>query len=355
MKVSLPFLKSSFAILSLLFWSKMAVAQIQGGQQIFQFLDLPASARITGLGGSQLAVLDDDAGFALANPAVLNEKMNGRLVFNHNFHLADLQNGLASYTTHHKKSGLTVHAGVQYLKYGSVKQTDEFGTILGELNPKENAIFIGAGRQVYDRLRVGANLKFAQSNLGLYRSTALVGDLAALFADTANRLTVALVFKNIGGQLAFYENTREPMPFDIQIGLTKRLRHLPFRFGIVAHHLYKRDILYDDPDLTDGSSVFFGEQPAEAKGSQALDNFFRHLIFNGEFLFGKLEKVRLRFGYNHLRHQELTVPNLRSLSGFSVGFGLKISRFRLDFGQSIYHLGGGATHFGFSTNLGEFF
>jgi hypothetical protein len=78
------------------------------------------------------------------------------------------------------------------------------------------------------------------------------------------------------------------------------------------------------------------------------------LVFNGEFLFGKKDNFRLRFGYNHLMRKELSVRNLRSLAGFSMGAGLKISRFRIEYGRSILHLGANLNHFSISTNFREF-
>jgi Uncharacterised protein family (UPF0164) len=330
-------------------------AQIVGGRQTFQFLNLPNSARISGLGGNQLAVQDDDAAFAWANPATLNPSMSGKMTFNHHFHLADLQNGYFGYAQNLKKWGIVGHFGVQYMNYGKVKMADEYGLVTGEFSPKETAFVIGAGYKLYEKVTLGANLKFAQSNLILGQSSAILGDFAALYADTSKKMTATLVFKNIGGQVNFYENTREPMPFDIQIGLSKRLKHLPFRIGIVAHHLYQRDVRYDDPALRPNADDFFGGQQKDSRTKQFFDNTFSHLIFNGEFLLGKQDNFQIRVGYNHLRHRELTVPNLRSLAGFSAGIGLKISRFRVDFGYSVWHLAGGTPHLGVSTNLGEFF
>ena len=101
--------------------------------------------------------------------------------------------------------------------------------------------------------------------------------------------------------------------------------------------------------------LFGEEQPKENKASAAIDNFFRHLVFNGEFLLGKNEGLRLRLGYNHLRKRELTVRNYRSLAGFSGGVGVKIKRFRVDFGYASYHLAGGVVHLGIGTNLRDFF
>ena len=124
----------------------------------------------------------------------------------------------------------------------------------------------------------------------------------------------------------------------------------------MAHHLHEWDIRYDDPNAQDDEVLLFGdEQPSGNKGSAQIDNFFRHFIFNGEFLLGRNEAFRLRLGYNHLRRRELTVRNYRSLAGFSGGVGIKISRFRIDFGYGSYHLAGGVVHLGVGTNLKEFF
>jgi hypothetical protein len=161
--------------------------------------------------------------------------------------------------------------------------------------------------------------------------------------------------RNAGTQLATYNGLREDLPFDVQIGFTKQLRYLPFRFGIVVHHLHQWNIRYDDPNLQDDDVLVFGEEPANTEGNGGVDNFFRHLIFNGEFLLGRNESFRIRFAYNHLRKKELSVRNYRSLAGFSGGIGIKVSRFRLDAGFAPYHLAGGVFHIGFGTNLKEFF
>ena len=38
------------------------------------------------------------------------------------------------------------------------------------------------------------------------------------------------------------------MPFDIQIGTSFKPEHMPFRFSVTAHSLYKYDIVYLDPN-----------------------------------------------------------------------------------------------------------
>ena len=203
---------------------------------------------------------------------------------------------------------------------------------------------------------MGLNLRFATSNLDDYRASALAADAGLMFSDTARRLGIGLVIRNAGTQIRRYQETTEDLPFDIQLGITKRLKHLPFRFGMVAHHLHVWDIRYNDPNLASTDVLLFGEdQPKENKLNAQIDNFFRHLIFNGEFLLGRNEVFRVRFGYNHLRKRELSVNDYRSLAGFSGGVGVKVSRFRVDLGYSVHHLAGGVIHLGIGTNLREFF
>jgi hypothetical protein len=195
-------------------------------------------------------------------------------------------------------------------------------------------------------------MRMAFSRLDIYRSSALLADVGLMYADTSRRLTMGLVIRNAGTQLSTYAGLKETLPFDIQLGISKRLEHLPFRFSIIAHHLHQWDIRYNDPNLQDDDVLLFGEeQTTENKTTAAIDNFFRHLIFSGEFLLGKNEGLRIRLGYNHLLKRELSVSNYRSLAGFSGGLGVKISRFRVDFGYGAYHLAGGVAHLGIGTSL----
>lgn len=330
-------------------------AQVNGGRHTFAFLELSPSARATALGGTQIAVRDDEVAFAALNPAALNASMSGRLAFNHNFYLSDIQHGYAAYAQHLKKSGFTLHGAVQYTDYGDIKRADEFGQINGTVKAKETALIAGAARPLSDKLSLGLNLKLALSTLDVFQSSAIAADAGLLYADTAKRYSVAIVMRNAGAQLGAYTDTRESTPFDLQIAYSRRLRYLPFRFTIIAHHLHQWDIRFNDPALVRNEFLDFNGNAQSAQGAPQVDNFFRHLIFNGEFLLGKNESFRLRFGYNHLRKRELSVLDYRSLAGFSGGVGIKIKRFRVDFGYSSFHIGGAVAHLGIGTNLREFF
>lgn len=328
--------------------------QVTGGQHIFKLLELSPSARMTALGGTQITVQDDDVALAAANPAALNASMDGHLTINHNFFLSDIQHGYVAYAHHLPKIGFTIQGGVQYMNYGNIKQADEFGNITGQVRASESTFTLGAARQLSDRLSLGLNLRFGVSTLDLYQASILAADAGFLYSDTARLFSAAVVLRNAGVQLATYNDVREDIPFDVQLGVSKRLRYLPFRMTIIAHHLQEWDIRYDDPNADSGAVSLFGEDNSK-KGNAGVDNFFRHFIFNGEFLLGRNEGFRLRVGYNHLRKKELSVNNYRSLAGFSGGVGVKVKRFRIDMGYGSYHLAGGVVHFSIGTNLKDFF
>ncbi|MFQ5445671.1 MAG: type IX secretion system protein PorQ [Saprospiraceae bacterium] len=343
--------KTLFCIFLLLSAFKMT-AQVFGGDNVYEFVNLPASARITALGGNLITVLDDDINLAVANPALLNSAMHQQISFSHNFYIAGIGTGHLAYGHYVEKWKTAFHGSMQYINYGTFDQTDIIGNTTGEFKAAEYAFTVGAGRELYERLSVGANLRIITSQFESYNSTGIAGDLAAIYHDTARQFNLTFVLKNIGTQLTTYTGTREPVPFEIQAGLSKRLRHLPFRFSIIYRYLDRWNILYDDPNSQD-EIFFFGDNPTATK-SNVLDNFARHFVFNGEFLFGQKDNFRLRFGYNHLQRKEMALRNLRSMAGFSMGVGLKINRFRIDFGRSLAHLGAGQTHLTVSTNIREF-
>ncbi len=318
-------------------------------------MTLSPSARITALGGMQITVRDDDVALAATNPAALNASMDGRLVFNHNFFLSDIQHGYAAFANHMPKLNFTVHGGLQYMNYGDIPQTDEFGNILGKIKASETAFTLGGARQLSPRLSLGLNLRFGVSTLDVYQSTALAADAGVLYADSARRFTAAVVLRNYGVQITRYDGTREDIPYDLQVGFSKRLRHLPFRLTVIAHHLHQWNIRHNDPRLQNTNTLLFGGDQADTGGNADLDNFFRHFVFSGEFLLGRNESFRIRLGYNHLRKKELSVQNYRSLAGFSGGVGIRVSRFRIDVGYAAYHLAGGVIHLGIGTNLKDFF
>ncbi len=325
-----------------------------GGRYTFAFLKQSASARTSGLNQSQIALRDDDLSLASVNPSLLNPLMHTGLAFNQNFLLGGIKSGLANYGYHVEKLKTTFQAGVQYISYGDFKQTDEYGNQQGTFRASEYAIFVGAGRQLNERFSVGVNAKFIQSRLESYTSTGIAADLAGAYINSESNFGATIVLKNMGAQLkTYYVEDRQNLPYDLQIGVSKKLARAPFRFSVVAHDLLLWRLRYDNP-IEKEVSLLGEATSTQSAFSLATDEVFRHLNFGGEIMFGKIENFRFRFGYSHQIRKEMSLQNIRSLAGFSFGAGFKVNRFRIDYGLGRQHIAGGMNHLSISTNFGTF-
>lgn len=328
-------------------------AQI-GGQHAFEFLNLTQSSRTTALGGALISVIDNDINLGLTNPALLNQKMHTEISFNHNFHFADISHGFAAAGYHHNRLKTTFLLGFNYVSYGNFTRADALGNIQGEFDSDESAITIGAGRALNDRMRLGLNIKYANSSFDIYNASGIAADIGLSYHNPESRFTVGLIAKHIGTVVNSYTTVNESLPFDFQIGLSKRFKYLPFRLSVTAHHLHQWQLRLAEANQGDQINFLGGETVQQSQFSKSLDNVFRHFIFSGEFLIGQQENFRLRLAYNHLRRKELAVSEFRSLGGLSFGLGFKVSKFRIDYGLGYYHLIGAANHLSFSMNLNSF-
>lgn len=324
-----------------------------GPSQVFDFALLPSSARVTAMGGSLISVQDDDVSLAQQNPATLNKLSKYALSINHDFHFAGIRYGYTGGGFHFDSLGLSLHVAAHYVNYGDFVRADIFGNEQGSFTASETAFIIGAAKQLNERISIGVNLKGLNASYDTFGSFGLAADIGAHYNNPDKNYSIAAVIRNIGVQLDPFNELEERIRHDVQIGFSKRLRYLPFRYSIIAHNLQQWNIRYKDPNdiVTDLEGNIEEENPWIA----GTDNFFRHIIINGEFLLGKAENLRLRFGYNHLRKQELSVLSLRSLAGFSFGFGISVKKIRLDYGLGLYHLEGGSHHFGLRMNLADMF
>jgi hypothetical protein len=326
----------------------------RGGESVYTFLKLPPSSRIAALGGSLIAVRDHDIALAVHNPAALNTNMHNALTFQYNFLFDGIANGYVGFGKHFASSDVTGHAGIQFIQYGDFVLADEYGNKQGSFKANELSITVGAAKALSERMSAGANLRFVQSNLEDYSSSGILMDIGGIYENPDKRFTLGLAVRNVGVQLSTYAGLGEDLPVDVLIGISKRLEHLPFRLSVTAHDLHRWDLLYESP-LDEGETTVIGEEPREkSEFSKGLDNAFRHLIFGGEFLLGKNENLNLRFGYNHQRRKELAVSTLRSFGGFSIGVGIRIKQFAIDYSFATYHIAGSTNHIGISTNLDRF-
>ena len=343
--------------LFLLACSPLLTAQV-GGIAAYEFLNLPNSATIAAMGGHHIAVQDDDLSLATRNPALLNPLMHQRASLSHAFHPAGISNSSLAYAHHRADWRTTLQGGLQYTSYGGdLTRRDATGQAQGTFSASDFALTVGGARRFEGgRLTVGGNLKVISSQLAGYNSIGIGADAGIFYRDTSGLFGISLLARNFGRQLTRYDDgPREPMPFELQIGINKQLRYLPFRFSFVYRFLDRWNILFDDPEAENQPLLFnFGEEETtRGAGAVFLDNLARHLVFNGELLIGRRKNLRVRFGYNHGLRRELRLTDFRSGAGYSFGFAFRTKRFSLAYGRTTYHLGGGVNQLGIDLGFGK--
>ena len=326
-------------------------AQI-GGNSTYSFLNLPNSARIAALGGSANAIKDNDLSLCLVNPSLLTDKMHNQLTLSFVDYFSDINYGFVSYARNLKNYGM-FDASMQFINYGKFTNANATGETFGTFSAGEYALNIGWGRQLDSLFSIGANLKNIYSNFLDYNSYGIAVDVAGTYSNSKKQFTATLLAMNIGRQLSYYTpGNREPLPFELQIGLSQKLAHTPFRLSLVVRHLEKWDLTYIDPAHIEPTvDPLTGEPIPEKKFGKFLDKGMRHIVIGGEFLPSK--NFTIRFGFNYQRRKELTVESKLGTVGFSWGFGFRIKKFNLSYARAAYHLTGSPNNITVSTNLSK--
>ena len=318
-----------------------AAAQTIGGNAVFNFLRLPSTPLVTGMGGINISETSNDLGMVMENPALLSEQMNTQLMtgFSTGF------NGLNAYAAagawHHERSETRLALGLHYLDYGSLTETDASGNNLGIFRPQDWVLRFSMARSYKSKWNYGASLQYIQSSYGVYRANGLAMTIGLQFLDTSRGWSVGLVARNMGTTLRSYSGQGgDDLPFDLQLGFTKSLSNAPFSFSVTAHHLHRLALGYND--------VAFDNQAGWSTSNEeklSLDNLFRHLVLATHVDIG--EYLQADLGFNYLRRRELQIgQGGNGLAGFSLGLSLKARRFQLRYARSQYQRSTGYHHFG---------
>ena len=336
----------------LLFLSFVSSAQI-GGSYTYAFLNLPNSARIEALGCNANAIKDNDLSLCLVNPSLLTPKMNNQISLSDIDYFADVNYGFASYMHDFKQIGM-FDASLQFINYGKFVQTDATGATYGNFYGGEYNFNIGWGRQLDSLFSIGANLKNIYSDLDRYTSYGIAVDVAGTYSSSKSQFTATLMAINIGRQLKYYmPGNEEPLPFELQTGLSKKLAHTPFRLSLVLRHLEKWDLTYTDPNNpTPTVDALTGAPIPPKKLGNFFDKCMRHVVVGTEFIPSKNFSIRL--GFNYEIRKELEVSTRYSTVGFCWGFGFRIKQFNLSYARARYHLDGSPNTFTISTNISNF-
>lgn len=332
-------------------------AYSQAGTGVYQFLELPVSSRLAALGSANVSLHDNDINFAFQNPALLTSETHNMIGLNMANYLADIKFGSAVYgRTIGNKNYFAF--GIQYVDYGKfIYATDVPITDFENLTyftAKDMAVNIMYARPITNKITVGATLKPVYSVYETYTSYGLAMDAGVNYHDSASLFSAGFVLKNIGRQFKGYYSDEggqhiEPLPFNIELGISQKLAHAPLRFSLTLHNLQQWDLSYQSTNQPVNTTLTTVQT---TKKIGFVDMAFRHTILAVEFVPNK--NFYLTMAYNDRRQQEMSMPGFKSMAGFSFGGGIKVYKFQVGFGMTQFQVGNYAYQFSISTALNEF-
>ncbi|HSW53561.1 MAG TPA: type IX secretion system protein PorQ [Ignavibacteriaceae bacterium] len=308
-------------VLSSLFIVFILTASFTFGQYTYDFLNVDMSARAASLGGS-FVTNNDDVDVLFYNPAGMSFLEKDPVSFSFVKHLMDINLFSLAYSTEFENVG-RFGSAIKYINYGSFDKADEFGNRTGEFNAGELAFILGYTNEFSENFYYGANAKVIYSSIADESSSAIALDLGINYEIPNQKLNLAATVLNLGTQLSSYIDTKEDLPLDVAIGISKRLENLPVRLSLDFHQLNKeRDELYQ-----------------HLKGFSLGAEFYLSEVFT------------LRFGYDNEKRSDLKVGSSSGIAGFNGGLGVKISEYVFNYGYSSLGTIGAMHRIGLATSI----
>ena len=138
----------TYIITSVLF---SATTKAQESGSIFNFLNLPTSAHNMALGGRNVSLIEDDASLIFQNPALMSSVSDKTLGLNFLTYMQGSKAGSISYVQAQGERG-TWAAMAQFVGYGDITETDEWGNYMGmaknlDMNLSGGYSYLRNGRQ----------------------------------------------------------------------------------------------------------------------------------------------------------------------------------------------------------------
>lgn len=320
-------------------WSMSA----QDGSTAYNFLNVTSSAKIYGLGGMNISLVDDDITVTEQNPALLGAEMSNMVALNYMHYLGGSNFAGLRYGHSAGEHGAW-SASVRYFGYGSMKEALPDGSIIGTFSPKDAAFGAAYAHDFTDRLRGGIAINGLYSAYSDYTAFAISTDLGINYYDHERDLSLSAVLANMGGQLKRFNESYDRLPFDVRLGWSQSFGTFPIRFSITAWNLTKWKLpYYETGDGSNDSTPVI----KESFGS----NLFRHLIFGADLISNPNYYVAL--GYNYKMRTDMSTYSRNFLSGFSLGAGLKLRSVGVGVALTQPHTGGTTFMFNLSLNINE--
>ncbi|MFN0729705.1 type IX secretion system protein PorQ [Polaribacter gochangensis] len=302
-----------------------------GGESVYQFLNISTSAKQTALGGKVLTLIND-VNQPLWNPSVINENLDNQLAVNYSSYLSGINIGSVSFAKRINRRFGTLQGNVKYINYGSIIEADESGNITGNFSASDIALSIGyAVNLPWTNLYAGANIKLINSSISAYSSIGIAADIGFLYHNPHKPFVITLVVRNIGTQISSFNDELEKLPLEVLLGGSYQLENVPVKWYLTIDNLQQWNVSVSNPS----NQVSDIEGNITEENVTFVNNALRHFIVGVE-LFSE-SAINLRMGYNFRKSQEYRLQNIRTFGGISLGFGLKMNNFKLNYAYSKVH------------------
>ena len=307
-------------VLAILLGLVLLAARAQDASQAFLALKLPVSAHVGALGGENVSLVEDAPWAGWSNPSLYAGVSDKSLGLSYMSYASGSSWLGAQYVMAFGERHTAAFAA-QYMGYGSMDETDEAGNVLGQFSPKD-IVFSGAYSYLLsDAWAGGASLKLITSNYGHYKAIALAVDLGINYLDEEKDFSLGLTLRNVGAQLKSFDGHTERVPFNLQVGFTKGMNHLPVRISVTMTDLTRWK--QSDYALSDGEKVSFGKR------------LLNHFVVGLYIL--PTESIYLSVGYNFRRAYELKAAGSGHGAGITAGAGLNLKKFKFGATYARYH------------------
>lgn len=305
----------------------------QEGKSSFDFLQLPTSVRASALGGANVSLIENDLSLVYQNPAFLGQEMDLSFAAGYLSYIADIGIGNIAFA---KALGERSAWGVGFIysNYEKMKETTAEQVIIGDLKAADICGNIFFSRDLTDKIRGGIAVKFIYSDYAYNTAIGLGVDLGLSYYNSENGFSIGLTGKNLGRQIKAYEEELANLPWDIQFGISQKLRHAPIRYSITGVQLNQWQ--------------FYNIQ---GKKDAFTTTLLKHFVFGVDFLLS--DNFWIGLGYNVKRSADLHLTEGNKFSGFSVGAGLKVKAFSFGCSVGQYHPSATSFMLCISTSLAE--
>jgi len=322
----------------------VAVADDAPKTTAYNFLSVPASSHVYGLGGHNLTIIDDDINLIEQNPALLGPEYDHQVGLNYMRYIGETNFAGLRYGQGVSEHG-AIAVGLQYFGYGNIQGADIDGTKTGTFSASDMAFSLTYSHDISEKWRGGITLKYLYSKYEDFTAGAVAADLGINFYDPDHEFSASLVAKNLGGQVKKFNQNKDDLPWDIQVGVSKMLGMAPIRLHVTAYELTRwSSPYYKIEDVNNPNSDLIEK---ESFGS----NLLRHMVFGVDVL--PTNNLYLGLGYNYRVRSDMATYKRDFMSGLSVCGGLKVRAFGFGAAFARPHTGASTFMFNLTTSIGE--